>query len=76
MAKNTKRIQWDDPTEAIPSFLIMIGIPFFYNISDGLAAGFVTYPVLKLLSGRGREVSPLLYVVAVVFAARYIFFTV
>jgi len=76
MAKNTKRIQWDDPTEAVPSFLIMIGIPLFYSISDGLAAGFVTYPVLKLASGRGREVAPLLYVVAVLFAARYVFFPV
>jgi len=76
MTKNARRIQWDDPTEAIPSFLIMIGIPFFYNISDGLAAGFVTYPALKLLSGRGREVSPLLYAVAAVFAVRYVFFPV
>lgn len=74
MAKNTRRIQWDDFTEAVPSFLIMIGIPFFYNISDGLAAGFVTYPVLKLLAGRGREVPPLLYGVAVIFAVRYVFF--
>jgi AGZA family xanthine/uracil permease-like MFS transporter len=76
MAKNMKRVQWDDFTESIPSFLIMIGIPFFYNISDGLAAGFVTYPVLKLLSGRGKEVAPLLYVVAALFVVRYVFFPV
>jgi AGZA family xanthine/uracil permease-like MFS transporter len=74
MARNTKRVDWDDYTEAIPSFLIMIGIPFFYNISDGLAAGFVTYPVLKLAAGRGKEVSVLLYVVAVLFVLRYVFF--
>jgi len=37
--------------------LIMIGIPFFYNISDGLAVGFVVYPILKVLTGKGRQVS-------------------
>ncbi len=74
MARNTKRIDWDDYTEAIPSFLIMIGIPLFYNISDGLAAGFVTYPVLKLAAGRGKEVSILLYVVAALFVLRYVLF--
>ena len=74
MAKNMVRIDWGDFTESLPSFFIMIGIPFFYNISDGLAAGFVVYPVLKLLTGRGREVSALLYIVALLFILRYVFF--
>jgi len=76
MAKNMRRIEWEDATEAIPAFFIMTGIPFFHNISDGIAAGLVTYPILKLLAGRGREVSPVLYVVAVLFVLRYVFFPV
>ena len=76
MAKNMRRIEWEDVTEAIPAFFIMTGIPFFHNISDGIAAGLVTYPILKLLAGRGREVSPVLYVVAVLFVLRYVFFSV
>jgi len=74
MAKNMTRIDWEDYTESIPSFFIMIGIPFFYNISDGLAAGLITYPILKLLSGKGKEAIPLLYVIAVLFILRYVFF--
>ena len=76
MARNMRRIEWEDYTEALPSFFIMTGIPFFYNISDGIAAGLVTYPILKLLAGKAREVSPVLYVVALLFVLRYVFFPV
>jgi AGZA family xanthine/uracil permease-like MFS transporter len=76
MARNMGRIDWEDHTESIPAFFIMAGIPFFHNISDGIAAGLVTYAALKLLAGRGREVSPVLYVVALLFVLRYVFFPV
>ena len=72
MAKMIRRIDWEDFTEAFPAFLVMIGIPFAWSIADGIAFGFVSYPLLKLLSGRGREVSWLVYVLGVVFALRYI----
>ena len=76
MAGNMRRIEWGDYTEALPSFFIMTGIPLFHNISDGIAAGLVTYPVLKLLTGKGREVSFVLYIVALLFVVRYVFFPV
>ena len=57
MARNVGRIDWDDYTEALPSFLILVGIPFSYSIGDGLTLGFIAYPVLKILAGRGREAS-------------------
>ena len=76
MAKSMTRIEWNDYTEAIPAFFIMTGIPFFHNISDGIAAGLVLYPVLKLLAGKGRTVSPVLYLVALLFVLRYVFFPV
>lgn len=74
MARNIRSIEWADPTEAIPSFFIMTGIPFFCSIADGIAAGLVTYPVLKLLSGKGRDLSPVLYGIALLFILRYVLF--
>jgi AGZA family xanthine/uracil permease-like MFS transporter len=53
--RGVSRIEWSDPTEALPAFLIAIGIPLSYSISDGLALGFAVHPVFKLLSGRARE---------------------
>ena len=67
MAGGARRIPWDDPTEGIPAFLVVVGMPFTFNIATGLALGFIAYPLLKLLSGRGREVSPLVYALGVVF---------
>ncbi len=55
MLRSVRRIDWSDITEALPAFLILIGIPLSYSISDGLALGFIAYPVLKLASGRARE---------------------
>ncbi|HET7463402.1 MAG TPA: NCS2 family permease, partial [Longimicrobium sp.] len=63
--------RWDDATEAIPAFLTMIGMPLTFSIANGLALGFVSYPAIKLLAGRGREVSPLVYVLAALFVIRY-----
>jgi len=72
MARGVARIAWDDPTESLPAFLVLAGIPFTYSIADGIALGFISYPLLKALSGRWREVPWLLYPLAGVFAARYL----
>ncbi len=56
MMRNVGKIDWSDITESLPSFLIVIGIPLTYSIADGLALGFVAYPVVKVLGGRGRDV--------------------
>jgi adenine/guanine/hypoxanthine permease len=55
MMRNVTKIHWTDYTESIPAFLIIIGIPFSYSIADGLALGFVSYPIVKVFSGRGRR---------------------
>jgi AGZA family xanthine/uracil permease-like MFS transporter len=65
MLRQVTRIAWDDPTESIPAFLIVVGIPLSFSIADGLALGLVTHPILKLLSRRGREVGVTGYVLAV-----------
>jgi len=72
MARNVRNIEWDKFTEAFPAFLVMIGIPFAWSIADGIAFGFIAYPLLKLLSGRPREASLLVYILGALFAARYI----
>jgi len=74
MMQVVTRIEWRDATEVVPAFLIMIGIPLTYSIANGFAFGFISYPAIKLLTGRGREVKPLLYVLAVLFILYYIFF--
>ena len=71
MLRGALDVKWDDATEAIPAFLTMIGMPLTFSIANGLALGFVTYPLMKLLAGRGREVSVLVYVLAALFIVRY-----
>ena len=73
MVQNASKIDWADYSEAIPSFLIIIGIPLTYSISDGLAFGFISYPIIKCLSGRGKDVYWLTYVMALLFIARYMY---
>jgi len=71
MVRNVSKIDWSDYSEAIPAFLIIMGIPLSYNIHDGLAMGFIAYPLIKVASGRGREVHWLMFVVATIFFTRY-----
>lgn len=73
MIRNVLKIDWDDFSEAIPAFIVMIGIPLCYSIGDGLALGFITYPVIKFLSGKGREVRWLMYVLAAVLLLYFVF---
>jgi len=72
MVKNVREIPWDEPTEAIPAFLVLVGIPLTYSIADGLALGFVAYPLLKLLSGKARQVPVLVYVLAVLLGGVFV----
>jgi AGZA family xanthine/uracil permease-like MFS transporter len=73
MARNATKIDWDDHSESIPAFIIALGIPLFYSISDGLALGFIAYPVVKVISGRARSCSWLMYVLAAVLLAYFVF---
>ena len=61
MMQSVKHIEWDDFSEAVPAFLVLAGIPFTYSIADGLALGFIAYPIIKLFGGKGRNVSWLTY---------------
>ena len=73
MIGGLRHVAWDDPTEAIPAFLTLIIMPLAVSITEGVAFGVVSYAVLKLGTGRRREVHPLMYVFAALFLARYAF---
>jgi adenine/guanine/hypoxanthine permease len=73
MLRNVRRIAWEDPTEAIPAFLTMVLMPFTFSITEGIAFGFISYSLLKLLTHRGREAHGLVYMFAALFVIRYIF---
>ena len=76
MTKNVVNIKWTDYSESIPAFLTMMGIPLTCSISNGLAFGFIAYPVMKLFSGRIKETSWLAYLLGAVFLLRYLLFKV
>lgn len=61
------KIEWHEFDEAFPAFLIVLTMPLTSSIATGIALGFITYPILKLVKGKGREVHPLLYLFAVLF---------
>lgn len=73
MLRNVTKIDWQDYSESIPAFLTLVGIPLTYSIADGLALGFIAYPVIKLLSGRGREIGWLTYLLAAILVLYFIF---
>lgn len=66
MVGGVMQINFDDFTEALPAFLTIIFMPLAYSIADGIAFGFIAYPVVKLVSGRYKEVHWLVYLLAVV----------
>lgn len=65
-------IDFDDITEAFPAFLTIIMMPLTYSIGDGLMFGIISYAATKLLSGRVKEASPVMYVLAVIFILRLV----
>jgi len=73
MIQNVARIEWNDYSESVPAFLILIGIPLSFSIADGLALGFISYPIIKLFSGRPGEIGWLTYVLGVVLVVYFLF---
>lgn len=72
MAANVTRIDWQAWDEALPAFLIMIGMPLTYSIADGMALGFILYPIIKAACGKAKQVHWIMYVIAVMFLLRYL----
>lgn len=72
MMQQVVKLDWSDVLEAIPAFIAIMAMPFLYSISEGISLGIISYVVLHLLSGKTKKISPLMYVLAVVFVLKYI----
>ena len=75
MLTNITNIDFDDLSEAIPCYVCIIAMPFFYSISEGISMGIITYVVLNLLTGKAKEkkLSLLMYILAILFVLKYAF---
>ncbi|HYG66119.1 MAG TPA: NCS2 family permease [Anaeromyxobacteraceae bacterium] len=71
MMREVANIAWDDPTEGIPAFLTLTVMPFTYSITNGIGAGFVSFVVLKLLSGKAKQIHPLMAGAAIAFVVYF-----
>jgi len=75
MLSNIRDVDFSDMTEALPAFCTIVFMPFTYSIANGVAVGLIMFCLVKLLSGKAREVRPLAAAVALVFVLRYAFMT-
>ena len=66
-------IDFSDFTEAVPAYLALIFMPLTYSISEGIAAGVISYVVINLVCGKAKKITPLMYILALLFVAKFIF---
>ena len=73
MVSSVVKIDFDDLAEAIPAYLCMIAMPLAYSISEGIAIGVISYVIIHVCCGKAKKVTPLMYILAVLFVCKYIF---
>lgn len=73
MMQQVAKIAWNDMLEAIPTFICIFAMPFMYSISEGIAFGVISYVVLHAAAGKAKKITPLMWVLAVLFILKYIF---
>jgi AGZA family xanthine/uracil permease-like MFS transporter len=66
-------VDFDDFSEAIPAYLCMLTMPLAYSISEGIAIGIISYVIINLCVGKSKKITPLMYILAVLFICKYIF---
>ena len=67
------KIDFNNLTEAIPAYLCLIAMPLMYSIAEGIAIGVISYVIINLICGKAKKITPLMYVLAVLFVCKYIF---
>lgn len=67
------KIDFTDASEAFPAYLCVVAMPLMYSISEGIAVGTISYVLIKLFTGKGKTVKPLMYILTVLFICKYIF---
>lgn len=73
MAGSLSHADWDDPTEAAPVLIAALAMPLTFSIAEGIALGFISFVAIKALSGRFRDLNPAVVVLALLFAAKFLF---
>lgn len=71
MVTQISKINFDDPTDAVPAYMAFISMPFFYSISEGIAFGIISYNFINLISGKREKIHPLLYILSILFILKY-----
>lgn len=67
------KIDFNDITEAAPAYLSLIAMPLMYSIAEGIAIGVISYVIINLICGKAKKITPLMYILAVLFICKYIF---
>jgi adenine/guanine/hypoxanthine permease len=73
MTESIGRVAWADFTEAIPAFVTVLATPLTFSIATGLSLGLICYTLVKVAAGRFREVSPVIWILTLLFVARYVY---
>ena len=73
MMEGVRHINFSDFTEAMPAFMTIVMMPFTYSIANGISFGLVLYPLLKIITGRSREVHWIVYILAILVIIRLFF---
>ncbi len=73
MLRSATEVNWSDVTEAAPAFMTIVFMPFTYSIADGIAMGFISYAIIKLVCKRSKDVPPMVWIVAVCWLAKFWF---
>jgi AGZA family xanthine/uracil permease-like MFS transporter len=71
MARGLVEVEWDDITEAAPAVITALSMPFTFSIAEGIAFGFISYALIKLATGRYRDIHPAVGILAVLFVIKY-----
>jgi AGZA family xanthine/uracil permease-like MFS transporter len=72
MIESVSEIDWKDLNVAVPSFFTIVAMPFAYSITNGIEFGFITYALVSLISKKTKDVSPIIFIFAVLFLLKYI----
>ena len=67
------QIDFSDMSEAVPAYLCLLGMPLLYSISEGIAVGVISYVVINAVCGKAKKITPLMYILAILFVCKYIF---
>ncbi|NLJ94438.1 MAG: NCS2 family permease [Clostridiaceae bacterium] len=73
MLSTILKIDFNNITEAVPAYIALISMPFFYSIAEGISFGIISYVFINLLTGNSKKISPLMYVLTIIFILRYLF---